>query len=112
MIGAARGWVDRVRYLAFRRIDLAAESVELGRGVEQHSGVWMLGIGEEIVPRGFLDKLAINEVGPFQEQLIAFMKASHGPLLAGIVEKGAIDDATDKTMKEVFTKFTADFRGA
>merc|ERR1719375_1472633 len=60
--------------------------------------------------RGYLDKLAINEVGPFQEQLIAFMKASHGAILSSIVEKGAIDDATDKQMKEIFTKFTADFR--
>jgi len=59
--------------------------------------------------RGYLDKLAINEVGPFQEQLIAHMKASHSGILDTIVEKGAIDDATDKTMKEIFTKFTKDF---
>merc|ERR1712093_784749 len=54
--------------------------------------------------RGYLDKLAITEVGPFQEQLIAHMKASHGGILESIVAKGAIDDETDKSMKEIFTK--------
>ena len=62
--------------------------------------------------RGYLDKLAITEVGPFQEQLIAFMKANHGSILDVIVAKGAIDDETDKSMKEIFTKFTADFMAA
>jgi proton translocating ATP synthase F1 alpha subunit len=62
--------------------------------------------------RGYLDKLAITEVGPFQEQLIAYMKASHGGILEAIVSKGAIDEETDKKMKDIFTKFTADFVAA
>merc|ERR1711912_76792 len=57
--------------------------------------------------RGYLDKLAITEVGPFQEQLIALMKASHSGILEIIVAKGAIDEDTDKKMKDIFTKFTA-----
>merc|ERR1740138_1737479 len=59
--------------------------------------------------RGYLDKLAITEVGPFQTQLVAHMKASHSAILDDIVAKGAIDEAADKQMKEIFTKFTADF---
>jgi len=59
--------------------------------------------------RGYLDKLAITEVGPFQEQLIAFMKTSHGGILETIVSKGAIDPETDAKMKDIFTKYTADF---
>merc|ERR1719451_142169 len=59
--------------------------------------------------RGYLDKLAITEVGPFQEQLIAHMKASHSGILDTIVAKGAIDPDTDAKMKDIFTKFTADF---
>jgi F0F1-type ATP synthase alpha subunit len=59
--------------------------------------------------RGYLDKLALNEVGPFQEQLVSFMKASHAGILDTITTKGEIDEGTDKTMKEIFTKFTADF---
>ena len=62
--------------------------------------------------RGYLDKLAITEVGPFQEQLISFMKASHSGILDTIVAKGAIDEETDKKMKDIFTKFTADFVAA
>jgi len=62
--------------------------------------------------RGYLDKLAITEVGPFQEQLIAFMKASYGGILTTIVETGAIDADTDAKMKEIFSKFTADFIAA
>jgi len=59
--------------------------------------------------RGYLDKLAITEVGPFQESLIAFMKASYPDILSGIVAKGQIDADTDAKMKDIFTKFTADF---
>jgi len=62
--------------------------------------------------RGYLDKLAITEVGPFQEQLIAHMKGSHDDILEAIVAKGAIDEDTDKKMKDIFTKFTADFVAA
>jgi len=59
--------------------------------------------------RGYLDKLAVAEVGPFQEQLVDFVKTSHGGIMDTIVKTGAIDDATDKQMKEIFTKFTAEF---
>jgi len=59
--------------------------------------------------RGYLDKLAITEVGPFQEQLIDLMKASHGSILDSIIAKGAIDEETDKKMKDIFTKFAAEF---
>ncbi len=59
--------------------------------------------------RGYLDKLAINEVGPFQTELVAHMNSQHKGVLDGIVAAGAIDDATDKTMKDIFTKFTAEF---
>jgi len=59
--------------------------------------------------RGYLDKLAITEVGPFQEQLVAHMKASYGGIMDEIVAKGEIVPETDAKMKEIFTKFTADF---
>jgi len=62
--------------------------------------------------RGYLDKLAISEVGPFQEQLIAHMKGSYSSLLEDIVAKGAISDDVDKQMKDIFTKFTSDFSAA
>ena len=62
--------------------------------------------------RGYLDKLAITDVMPFQDQLVAFMKAQHSGIMADIVAKGAIDGDTDAKMKEIFTKFAADFSSA
>merc|ERR1719473_1769570 len=48
--------------------------------------------------RGYLDKLAISEVGPFQEGLIAHVKSAHADVLETITAKGAIDEATDAKM--------------
>ena len=59
--------------------------------------------------RGYLDKLAISDVGPFQEQLVAHMKASYGALLDDIVAKGELTKETDDKMKEIYTKFQADY---
>merc|ERR1740130_2306518 len=59
--------------------------------------------------RGYLDKLAIKEVGPYQVKLVAFMKTNHAGIMDTIVKEGAINDATDKEMKAIFKKFTADF---
>merc|ERR1712023_625822 len=46
--------------------------------------------------RGYLDKLPVTDILPFQNGLVAHMKASHSGLLADIVAKGAISDETDK----------------
>ena len=59
--------------------------------------------------RGYLDKLAISEVGPFQEQLVSHMHAGYSGILDEIVAKGEITKETDEKMKDIFTKFTADF---
>merc|ERR1711904_533609 len=40
--------------------------------------------------RGYLDKLAITEVGPFQEKLLAYTKANSAHLLDSIATEGAI----------------------
>merc|ERR1719274_505504 len=45
--------------------------------------------------RGYLDKLAVSDVGPYQDKLLAYTKSNYPGILASIVEKGAIDDATD-----------------
>merc|ERR1712070_1194575 len=42
--------------------------------------------------RGYLDKLAIADVGPFQEQLVAHIKGGHPGIMDSIVTQGAIDD--------------------
>jgi len=59
--------------------------------------------------RGYLDKLAVSDILPFQNGLVAFMKGSHPAIMTDIVAKGAITPDTDAQMKEIFTKFTAEF---
>jgi F-type H+-transporting ATPase subunit alpha len=59
--------------------------------------------------RGFLDKLAVSDILPFQNGLVAHMKSSHSGIMADIVAKGAISDDVDKQMKEIISKFTAEF---
>jgi len=59
--------------------------------------------------RGYLDKLAISDVGPFQQKLLAHVKSTAPAILAEISEKGAIEPALDEQMKSLFTKFTAEF---
>jgi len=59
--------------------------------------------------RGYLDKLAVSDILPFQDGLVAHMKSSHGGIMADIVAKGAISDETDKSMKDILSKYLAEF---
>merc|ERR1719482_308904 len=59
--------------------------------------------------RGYLDKLAVSDVGPFQEKLLAYVKANNASMLDAIEKAGAISPELDAEMKTVFTKFTAEF---
>ena len=59
--------------------------------------------------RGYLDKLAVSDVGPFQEKLLAYVKANNSSMLDAIATAGAISPELDAEMKTVFTKFTAEF---
>jgi len=59
--------------------------------------------------RGYLDKLAISDILPYQTALVAFMKGSYPAIVAEIADKGAISPETDTKMKEIFKKFTSEF---
>jgi len=59
--------------------------------------------------RGFLDKLAVTDVGPYQEGLLAKVKGSHASTLAKIAEAGALDEALDAELKGILTSYTAEF---
>jgi len=59
--------------------------------------------------RGFLDKLAVSDILPFQDGLVAHVKASYPAVMSSIVAKGTIDDETDKQMKEIIGKFASEF---
>merc|ERR1712127_200621 len=59
--------------------------------------------------RGFLDKLAVTDVGPYQEGLLAKVKGSHASTLAKIAEAGALDEALDAELKAILTNYTAEY---
>jgi len=59
--------------------------------------------------RGYLDKLPISDILPFQNALVGHMKSQHSGIMSDIVAKGAISEDTDKQMKEVVSKFLSDF---
>jgi proton translocating ATP synthase F1 alpha subunit len=59
--------------------------------------------------RGFLDKLAVTDVGPYQEGLLAKVKGSHASTLTKIAEAGALDEALDAEMKAILTNYTAEY---
>merc|ERR1719313_1549967 len=59
--------------------------------------------------RGYLDKLQVTDIGPFQEKLLAYVKANNSSMLDAIEKAGAISPELDAEMKTVFTKFTAEF---
>jgi len=59
--------------------------------------------------RGYLDKLTVADVGPFQEKLLAHTKANSAHLLESIAKEGAISTDLDAQLKELMMKFTADF---
>jgi len=62
--------------------------------------------------RGFLDKLAVSDVGPYQEKLLAFTKANQAAMLAEIADKGELSADLDKRMNDMMTSFTAEFLAA
>ena len=59
--------------------------------------------------RGFLDKLPVSDILPFQDALVAHFKSNHAGIMDAIVKQGAIDDSNDKQMKEIIGKFVQDF---
>merc|ERR1719191_70399 len=59
--------------------------------------------------RGYLDKLQVSDVLPFHEGLLAHVKANHAGLLDKIAAEGALSDALDGELKDIMTKFTAEF---
>jgi len=59
--------------------------------------------------RGYLDKLAVSDVGPYQEKLLAHTKASASHLLDQIKKEGEINADLDAQLKDLMVKFTAEF---
>jgi F-type H+/Na+-transporting ATPase subunit alpha len=60
--------------------------------------------------QGFLDDLPVTEVRRFEEALVAYMNASHKPLLEKIRASGKLDDATTAELKAAVTSFKSTFK--
>ena len=59
--------------------------------------------------RGFLDKLAVSDVGPFQVGLIEYVKSNHPKVLEDIAAQGELSPELDGQIKDIMTKYTAEY---
>jgi F-type H+-transporting ATPase subunit alpha len=59
--------------------------------------------------RGFLDKIPLNKVGDFEEELKSFMRSEHTDFMKNIDETGNWNDEIEKTLKTALEDFTASF---
>jgi F-type H+-transporting ATPase subunit alpha len=62
--------------------------------------------------RGFLDKLAVSDVGPFQVGLIAYVKSNHPKVLEDIAAQGELSPELDGQIKDIMQKYTAEYSSA
>merc|ERR1712060_550038 len=62
--------------------------------------------------RGFLDKLAISDIGPYQVGLLEYFKANGASLMTEIAAKGALSPALDKSINDMVSKYTAEYTAA
>ncbi|MEP0940501.1 MAG: F0F1 ATP synthase subunit alpha [Rhizobiaceae bacterium] len=58
---------------------------------------------------GYLDDLAVNQVGAFEEGLLASLRADHAELLADIGSKKALDDDLTASLKAAIDAFAKGF---
>ncbi|PKU25352.1 F0F1 ATP synthase subunit alpha [Telmatospirillum siberiense] len=59
--------------------------------------------------RGYLDKLAVNDVGRFEAALLSELKAKHGDILQAIVKEKQITAATEEKLKAFLDAFSKTF---
>merc|ERR1712196_323863 len=58
--------------------------------------------------RGYLDKIPVNKVTAYQEDLQKFLLSNCQDLLSEVKAKGSLDDALDAKLKDIMTSFTAE----
>ena len=73
-----------------------------------------LPVAEEVVlifagVRGFLDKIAVDEVNPFEDAVVERVRAKHPEFLEEINEKKVISEDLDKKLTDFYTSFTEEF---
>lgn len=73
-------------------------------------------VAEEVVAifagvRGYLDKLPLSEVKPFEQKALAALKANYPEYLEQISEEKVISDELDKKLTEFYDNFLKEFVG-
>ena len=73
-----------------------------------------LPVAEEVVlifggVRGFLDKMSVEEVNPFEDAVVERVRAKHPEFLTEINEKKVISEDLDKRLTDFYTSFTEEF---
>ena len=58
---------------------------------------------------GYLDKLAVSQVGPFEQGLLANLRSDHADLLDAIATKKALDGDLTKRLKDAIDSFAKSF---
>merc|ERR1712159_262402 len=61
---------------------------------------------------GYLDKLSVSDVGPFEEQFLTLMRSSHSDLLATIRTDGEVSKETEEKMRGIIEGFLASYSSA
>jgi len=59
--------------------------------------------------RGYLDNIEVSQVGRFEEQLLADLRADHADLLETIREDGEISEGTEETLKTLIDTMRKNF---
>jgi F-type H+-transporting ATPase subunit alpha len=59
--------------------------------------------------RGYLDKMAIGDIGRFEQSLLAELRAKHPEILSAIVGEKAISPATEEKLKSALESFVKSF---
>jgi F-type H+-transporting ATPase subunit alpha len=62
--------------------------------------------------KGFLDNVAIEDVGRYENDLYRYLEASHPDVLTGIAEKKTIDDELKAKVEAALKEFGSRFTGA
>jgi len=59
--------------------------------------------------RGHLDRIAVNQVGPYEEVLLRDLRTKNAALVAKIASEAEITDAFEVELEAYFKAFTTDF---
>lgn len=61
---------------------------------------------------GYLDKLSVSDVGPFEEGLLALARGSHSDMLTTIRTEGEVSKETEEKLRGLIEGYLATYSSA